>query len=74
MVTTLKDNWILVSIHGETKKVIYYDDIKDKLLEFDELLKNEIIMSMFDLSQSERQKRIKKLRKQFKEIFGDFKK
>jgi hypothetical protein len=50
-----------------------YEDVKEKVLEFDELLKNEIIFSKFQMTFRERQKRINELRKEFKVIFGDFK-
>ena len=49
-----------------------YEDVKQAVFEFDELLKNEIIFSKFLLNFRERQKRMNKLKKQFKEIFGDF--
>jgi hypothetical protein len=54
-------------------KVVKLEDVKEKALEFDELLENEIIFSKFQMTFKQRQKRINKLRKEFKEIFGDFK-
>ena len=64
------DNGLIEDERG----IFKYKDVKEKVLEFEELLEIEIIFSKFLLNVKQSQKRIKLLRKEFKEIFGDFEK
>ena len=67
MSKTLENKWILVSIFGESRKVIYYEDVKQAVLEFKKVLDDAEEDGCINITNND-------TRDVLLDIFGDFEK